>query len=283
MHFQDLFHHEAAKVKLPLSINTWNHEVIAREGEFFTPELLTKVAEMGKQFKLCSKEIAKTFIVKDFIKLLERENSKYGFLVKQKVMYKRLIAHIEKIELCDRVITELDWLKKNYNYNYHHILGVMGLVARMSLDFGWTEAEILDAIKAALIFDIGIGHVPVEVIMKVSELTKKEREMINFHPVYSALLTAYYYHDKSYPLVDIVLTHHENLDKSGYPRSVANNNLVSNMIRAADLIDALISERPFRVYFSTKEALEICENEIDRGKIMREVFPLLLYYLRVMK
>jgi HD-GYP domain-containing protein (c-di-GMP phosphodiesterase class II) len=283
MPFQNLFHHDAHKVKLPLSINTWNHEVIAREGEFFTPELLAKVAEMGKQFKISSKELTNCFIVKDFIKLLERENSKYGFLVSQKVMYKRLISHIEKMCVSSRVMMELEWLKKNYNYNYHHILGVMGLVTRMALDFGWPEEEIQEAIMAAMVFDIGIGHIPVEVIMKVSDLSKTEREMINLHPVYSALLTAYYFHDRSHPLVDIVLNHHENLDKSGYPRAVENKNLISNMIRAADLIDALISERPFRIYFSTKEALEICENEIDRGKIMREVFPLLFYYLRVMK
>lgn len=264
--------------RLPDSISSFHHEVIAREGNVYSHPLLEAAAESGRGNPLRMVPLKESFVPGDIRKLIERENQKYGFLVDEPKHLDNLTLHMGALSLPEKVFEELKRLKDHYTYNYHHVLGVACIVARMALDFGWDEAEVGRAIEAAFLFDIGIGHIPEEILDQPEALTASERKLTSAHPVYSALLIAHYYQDPDYRAIEPVLNHHENLDGSGYPRKVQNSDLLSNMIRAADLFDALISERPFRKYFSSAEAMELCEKEIDEGKIMHEVFPLLFFY-----
>jgi len=274
----------ARNCKIPIFINTWNNRIIAREGDIFNEDLIDNAVAAAKKFDLEFVEIKDTFIMQDFHKVMTKEVEKYGFVTENLKFLKDLEVMIQRIKLPSKVIEELNWLKDNYEYSYHHIIAVMGLSARISKDFFITDEDVLKTIEAALTYDIGIGRISKNIINKVGFLNKDERNIANFHPIYSALLLAHYYKDKNYFLIEVALNHHETLDGSGYPRGIKSNDIITHIIEISDLFDALISARPFRKFYSVKEAFEICEKLIKENKITPEILPIIYsYYLFVDK
>jgi HD-GYP domain-containing protein (c-di-GMP phosphodiesterase class II) len=263
---------------MDVNVSTWDQKVITKRGDRFSGRLLTEVADMGKKFPFNLAPLGGSFIMDDLQILLKNEQGKYGFIMDNPDVYKSLIKYIEEIKIPPQFILELTWLKQRYNYNYQHILGVTAIVTRMAMDYFWNEEEIRLAAEAAILFDIGLGKVDPLIFTKEKSINKKERTIIDCHPIFTALLIAYYYQSEDHPLIEPVLNHHENRDKSGYPRGVENLHILSNQLRAADLFHALISERPFRKSYSMKEAMKICAQEIDSGKIIHEAFPLIFFY-----
>jgi len=59
--------------------------------------------------------------------------------------------------------------------------------------------------------------------------------------------------------MDTILSHHEHYDGSGYPRKLKGEEipLFARIVTIADMWDALNSDRPYRVSFSSVKALEI--------------------------
>ena len=57
--------------------------------------------------------------------------------------------------------------------------------------------------------------------------------------------------------VDAVLSHHERLDGSGYPRGLEGDQLSidAQILGACDMFEALVTTRPWREAATTKEAL----------------------------
>lgn len=268
-----------AALQIPITINTWNHRIIAREKEIFTDALLEKVANMGKKFNLNLVPIENTFFLEDFKKLLNKDMKKYGFITENLKFLNDLSHIVSQVRVPEQILLELKWLKENYSYNYHHVVAVTALSSRMARDF-LEGQELVDTAEAAILYDIGIGHIPSKIIQKVGKLDPKERNIVSYHPIYSVLLMAHYYQDYKHPRIEIVLNHHENLNGTGYPRKIKNSNMISQIIHLADTFDALISARPDRRFFTTLEAFKICEEEINQGKIAREILPIIYsYYL----
>jgi len=74
----------------------------------------------------------------------------------------------------------------------------------------------------------------------------------------------------------IVLAHHERMDGSGYPEGKKGEEIPieARIVGAADVFDALTSDRPYRRAYSAEEALEIMENE-EKGSFDPEVLQIL--------
>ncbi len=264
-------------MKIPVFITSFNNRVVAREGEYFTEEIMGRSARMGRKFEKKMVKIEDTQAIKDLEKLLTRGKN-YQFITENLRYLKDIVYFVGQIEVPEKIILELNMLKEKYSYNYHHIMGVTALTARIARDFFLDDDKVMEAAEAALLYDIGIGHIPQEIIQKVGRLTDKERSVISYHPLFSALLIAHYYQDDKYHLIEPILNHHENLDGSGYPRRVKNDNVLSHIIKLSDTFDALISARPFRKFYTLKEAFKICEDEINAGKISPEILPIIYSY-----
>jgi len=60
-------------------------------------------------------------------------------------------------------------------------------------------------------------------------------------------------------IMDVILSHHENYDGSGYPNGLAGESipLAARIIRITDTYDALISNRGYRSALSRRRALDI--------------------------
>lgn len=100
---------------------------------------------------------------------------------------------------------------------------------------------------AALLHDVGkIHEIFAPILLKPGRLTPDERAIMELHPIKSAELVA-----KISDLQDIVPAvrhHHENWDGTGYPERLEGRDipLGARIIRVADTIDAMTTDRPYR-------------------------------------
>jgi hypothetical protein len=127
---------------------------------------------------------------------------------------------------------------------------------------GMGEEEIEALRMAARLYDVGKIAVSDRILGKAGLLSPEEREAIKAHPAEGWRIVG--------PLAlpdavrEVVLSHHERLDGSGYPDGLAGEEggLASRILGAVDAFVAMTSDRPYRKAHGVAEALE----ELERGR-----------------
>ncbi|MBX9798966.1 MAG: HD domain-containing protein [Burkholderiaceae bacterium] len=121
------------------------------------------------------------------------------------------------------------------------------------------EAKLLGI--GAGIHDIGKLCINEHVLNKPSRLTPAEFFFIKQHPMAGYQLLAPLELDKR--ITDCVLYHHENYDGSGYPQSLAGEDipLFARAVRILDSYDAITMNRPYHKGRSSSEALALLQKD----------------------
>jgi putative nucleotidyltransferase with HDIG domain len=112
---------------------------------------------------------------------------------------------------------------------------------------GLTGRDVEHVARAALLHDVGkIYEKYAGVLSKQDKLTPDEWAIIQEHPTDGAELVATM--TRLRDLVPAIRHHHENWDGTGYPDRISGASipLASRVIRFADTIDAMTTERPYR-------------------------------------
>ncbi len=132
---------------------------------------------------------------------------------------------------------------------------------RMGLD----EVEIQSLRAAALLHDIGKLAVPEHIISKPGKLTLEEFEKMKIHPVVGAQILERV--QFPYPVVPIVLSHHEKWDGTGYPSGLRGTEIPvgARILSAVDCLDALASDRQYRRALPLDDAMRIVASESGRA------------------
>ena len=114
---------------------------------------------------------------------------------------------------------------------------------------------------AGLLHDVGKVSVPAELLSKPAALTPAEFSLVKTHPQtgYDILKGIGF----PWPVADIVLEHHERLDGSGYPRGLRCEaiSLEAKILAVADVVEAMVSHRPYRPALGVDKAL----GELEAG------------------
>jgi cyclic di-GMP phosphodiesterase len=114
--------------------------------------------------------------------------------------------------------------------------------------------------RAAFLHDIGKMAIPDSILRKPGPLTDEERAIMRTHcdVGYNMLIRIPFLRDAA----EIVLSHQEFFDGSGYPRGLKGENipLGARIFTIADSMDAMISDRPYRKALPLSHA----RNEIKR-------------------
>lgn len=113
---------------------------------------------------------------------------------------------------------------------------------------GLPQREIDQISKAALLHDLGKIHEKyAPILRKADKLSAEEWSTMQEHPADGANLVATMSGLKE--IIPAVRHHHENWDGTGYPDGLAGDRipLASRIIAFADTIDAMTSERPYRL------------------------------------
>jgi diguanylate cyclase (GGDEF)-like protein/putative nucleotidyltransferase with HDIG domain len=131
------------------------------------------------------------------------------------------------------------------------------------LKLGRDELEALRA--AALLHDIGKLAVPEHIITKPGKLSPEEFAKMKIHPVVGAEIVEQVRFP--YPVAPIVRAHHEKWDGSGYPYGLKETEIPigARILTAVDFVDALTSDREYRLGLPHADALKLLAREAGRA------------------
>lgn len=133
------------------------------------------------------------------------------------------------------------------SYTARHQWRVAQLACALAAEWGLIESCVDGLRAAALVHDIGKMAVPIEILNKPRKLTEQEFNIIKTHPQvgYNTLKRINF----AWPVVDIVLQHHERLDGSGYPYGLPDKNILleAKILAVAEVVEALVSFVPYRM------------------------------------
>ncbi len=129
----------------------------------------------------------------------------------------------------------------------------------LAKSIGGLEQELRSIAMGAWLHDIGKLAIPDRVLLKPGPLTDSEWEIMRRHARIGYNLV------KSISFLagaaEIVLTHHERFDGSGYPQKMKGDEIPfgARIFAVADTLDAMTSDRPYRAALPLQAAQEVIE------------------------
>ena len=144
---------------------------------------------------------------------------------------------------------------KNTDTN-RHTIRVVKYATDIGKKMNLKISDLDELILSAELHDIGKIGIPEEILLKPSNLTDEEFEIMKSHV------------DKGYRIVNSlgglgsvaknVLTHHERWDGSGYPLGLKQEEipLLSRIIAVADSYDAMVHERVYKKAMRKEDAIK---------------------------
>jgi len=117
-----------------------------------------------------------------------------------------------------------------------------------------THKQFKTLVMGAWLHDIGKLAIPDAILLKPASLTAEERSIMRAHVQigYDLVKRIPFLSDAA----EIVLTHHERWDGSGYPRGMKGTDIPygARIFAVADALDAMTSNRPYRLALPLPEA-----------------------------
>jgi HD domain len=143
------------------------------------------------------------------------------------------------------------------------------------------RGRLAEAIVPALVHDVGMLHVPAEILFREGPLDDEARRILHEHPRHSGRIVRRLWPGGGWP-VEVAEDHHERLDGSGYPCGKLAHHLgePARLAMACDVYAALRSPRPHRSALepsaSLSDALSMSEvgllDPLQTEKLLRLTF-----------
>ncbi len=140
----------------------------------------------------------------------------------------------------------------------NHCREVLRIGTGIARKLGVTEDQILK--DSLLLHDIGKIGIPDQILLKPSKLSDDEYAVMQTHAeVGKKLLESF---SNFQEVSDIIHSHQEHWDGSGYPRGLKGEEIppIARIIAVADAFHAMTNTRPYRTALSEKEALNELKN-----------------------
>jgi response regulator RpfG family c-di-GMP phosphodiesterase len=127
-----------------------------------------------------------------------------------------------------------------------HTTRVTDLTVALARSCGFSDSELVQVRRGALLHDIGKLGIPDAILLKPGPLTEDEWVVMKRHPSFAFEWIRPIAYLR--PSLDIPYCHHEKWDGSGYPRSLAGEHIpvAARLFSVVDIWDALTSDRPYR-------------------------------------
>ncbi len=148
-------------------------------------------------------------------------------------------------------------LDRRDHYTAVHSNEVAELALEIGGEMGMSQGELEQIDIAARVHDIGKVAIPDSILLKPGPLDDAEWRVMKTHPIVSAQLIEGL---EIYSAVANAVRHeHERWDGSGYPDGLRGEEipLLSRIIAAADIYNALSTDRPYRKAFSHEETIRM--------------------------
>jgi HD-GYP domain-containing protein (c-di-GMP phosphodiesterase class II) len=169
-----------------------------------------------------------------------------------------------KASLLDSVTALASIVEMRDPYTAGHQRRVAEIAVAIAKKMQLTDSQIECIHLASVVHDVGKIKVPAEILSKPGKLSPFEFGIIKEHSQsgYDILKTI----DFPWPIAQIILQHHERIDGSGYPQALSDNQILleAKILAVADVVESMMSHRPYRPALGIDAALEEIEN--NKGK-----------------
>jgi len=149
-----------------------------------------------------------------------------------------------------------------------HQKRVADLAAALVTEMNLGQEMIYEITVAANLHDIGKVTISNEILNKLEPVTPEEFEIVKTHSQFGYDLIKDI--EFPWPIAKIVLQHHEKINGSGYPRGLKGEEILlsARILCVADVVEAMVSERPYRKGLGMEAALD--EIKKNRGILYDE-------------
>ncbi len=177
---------------------------------------------------------------------------------------KRLLKALAKLSEGENDTGMAEHLE-NVSYNSRLLTQALNFTDKYENDISKSFIEAVEL--AGTVHDIGKLKVPKEILEKPEKLTPAEWEIIKHHTDggYDIIKAAYPDIDNN-PFIklaaDVVRSHHENWDGSGYPDGFQGERipLSARIVKIVDVYDSILSARCYRKAYTREEAEQYMKN-----------------------
>jgi len=173
----------------------------------------------------------------------------------------RTLQFKEKSELSKRLFLQtvnslMYALEMRDPYTAGHQQRVSRLATAIAKKAGLSEFTVEGIMVAGKLHDIGKIYVPSEFLTKPGRLPEEALCVIKTHPrIGFEILKEIEF---PWPIAAIVLQHHERIDGGGYPYGLEKDDIMleAKILSVADVVEAMITNRPYRISPGVDEALD---------------------------
>ena len=183
-------------------------------------------------------------------------------LIPLKDVANKLIANFDR---CPNALLWALAANKSMRYLSRRSVGCAVLAIAFGRSMGFNQSALHDLVLGAMLLDIGKITVPVPILAKAGELTEAEQHYVRRH-VDEGVRILQTMSGLSADTLEMVRSHHERIDGSGYPAGLSGNeiSLSAQMAGIIDSFDALSLSRYYSDGVSGHDALSVLNDE--RGK-----------------
>lgn len=148
-----------------------------------------------------------------------------------------------------------------------HTYGVAALARYLAELLGLSQPQLEMIELSAFFHDLGKLRVADAILHKAGPLNEEERSQMNRHGFDSNVILRKIkgFHD----IAKIASMHHETLDAQGYPYHLRGDEIPieARILSVADIFQALVQDRPYRIGMSPQEALGVLDSMCRDGKL----------------
>lgn len=158
-----------------------------------------------------------------------------------------------------------DWkiFEEDITEELNHGIRMSNLAYHVAKELGLYEDTCYELAVAGMLHDIGKLRVSGYLYGRdENTLRIEEMKYVRMHPRLGyEILIRYDYSDF---IVESILYHHENMDGSGYPENLRDDQIPigARVLRVCDVYAALTSDRPYRKAFDKETAVELMIEEV---------------------
>ena len=175
----------------------------------------------------------------------------------------RALDHTETVFLStiEALVAAIDAREHEVGAHSFRVAQFTVIIARQ---MGIDGRDLVDLYFGALLHDLGKIGIPDDILLKEGPLTEEERRVMDSHPEIGRKIIGHI--EFLAPASEIVHSHHEHFDGSGYPRGLAGDDIVlgARIFAFCDILDALTSERSYKPALSYAASREIIAGEVGR-------------------
>jgi len=148
---------------------------------------------------------------------------------------------------------------------------VTGYALALAKQIGFSETNLDELRRGALLHDIGKISIPDAILDKPGKLTNEEYEVIKRHPADGVRIVESLRSARN--VIPLIRWHHERLDGKGYPDGLAGATIPQNVrvLSVADVYDALSFDRPYRPAMTHNKCQEVMTDNARNGGLDAEL------------